>query len=112
MTIDASLVDETYKVKRYKIQYPVSEYIFPREATIRSVRFDDETLHVELADGRALSVPLRWIPTLYHADPKEREKYELNSSRTMIIWDPEKCAINDEVRITDYLGPARRDFLT
>jgi hypothetical protein len=23
----------------------------------------------------------------------------------MIIWDPEKCAINDEVRLVDYLGP-------
>ncbi len=110
MTIDASLVDETYKVKRYKIQYPVSEYIFPREAAIRSVRFDDEYMHVELADGRAMSVPLRWIPTLYHASPEARQKYELNSSRTMIIWDPDKCGINDEVRITDYFGPAKERF--
>ena len=23
----------------------------------------------------------------------------------MIIWDPDKCAINDEVRIDDYLAP-------
>jgi len=23
----------------------------------------------------------------------------------MIIWDPEKCAIIDEIRITDYFGP-------
>jgi hypothetical protein len=26
----------------------------------------------------------------------------------MIIWDPAKCAINDEIRITDYLGPVER----
>ena len=36
---------------------------------------------------------------------EEREKYEINPSPTMIVWDPDKCAINDEVRIADYLGP-------
>lgn len=25
----------------------------------------------------------------------------------MIIWDPEKCAINDEISIFDLLGPVR-----
>ena len=53
-----------------------------------------------------MAVPLRWLPTVYHASPEERAKYELNRSRTMIIWDPAKCAINDEIRITDYFGPA------
>lgn len=33
------------------------------------------------------------------------EQYEINRSRMMIIWDPDKCGINDEVRIVDYLGP-------
>jgi hypothetical protein len=62
-------------------------------------------IHVELTDGRIMSVPLRWIATVYHASPEERARYELNRSRTMIIWDPAKCAINDEIRITDFLGP-------
>ncbi len=26
------------------------------------------------------------------------------SAYKMVIWDPDKCAINDEVRIDDYLG--------
>jgi hypothetical protein len=25
----------------------------------------------------------------------------------MIIWDPDKCGINDEISIADYLGPTR-----
>ncbi|HSN75338.1 MAG TPA: hypothetical protein VL334_09685 [Anaerolineae bacterium] len=45
--------------------------------------------------------------TVYPASPEERAKCELNRSRTMIIWDPEKCAIIDEIRITDYFGPAQ-----
>ncbi len=105
MPIDAEQVEEKLEVKRYDIQYPVSAYTFPREARIHQVRFDDEYLHLELTDGRVLSVPLSWIPTLYNAPPEEREKYEINRNRTMLIWDPDKCAINDEVRLADYFGP-------
>lgn len=60
---------------RYKIQYPVSAYTFPIEARIHRVDFDAEYLHVQLTDGRKLSVPLWWIPTLYNAPAEEREKY-------------------------------------
>ncbi len=105
MAIKAEQVEEQLQVKRYKVQYPISAYTFPREARIHQVRFDDEYMHIELTDGRVLSLPLWWIPTLYDASPEEREKYEINRDRTMIIWDPDKCAINDEVRIADYLGP-------
>lgn len=107
MTISTERVEERFNVRRYRVQYPVSAYTFPREALIHQVRFDDEYVHVELIDGRMLSIPLWWIPTLYNASPEERKKYEINQSRTMIIWDPEKCAINDEIRIADYLGPLR-----
>lgn len=105
MAIKAEQVEEQLQVKRYKVQYPISAYTFPREARIHQVRFDDEYMHVELTDGRVLSLPLWWIPTLRDAPPEEREKYEINRNRTMIIWDPDKCAINEEVRIADYLGP-------
>ena len=105
MAIRREQVEEKSKVKRYKVQYPISAYTFPREARIHQVWFDEERMHVKLTDGRELSMPLWWIPTVYNAAPKEREKYEINQSRTMIIWDPDKCAINDEVCISDYLGP-------
>jgi hypothetical protein len=104
MTTNAKQVEEQFQVKRYEVQYPISAYTFPREARIHRVRFDDEYMHVELSDGRVLSVPLWWIPTVYNTLPEEREKFEINRDRTMIIWDPDKCAINDEVRIADYLG--------
>jgi hypothetical protein len=105
MATKVEQIEERFEVKRYKVQYPISAYTFPREARIHQLRFDEEYMHVELMDGRMLSVPLWWIPTLYNAPPEEREKYEFNQSRTMIIWDPDKCAINDELRIADYLGP-------
>jgi hypothetical protein len=105
MATKAEQVKEQLEVKRYKIQYPISAYTFPSEVHIHQVRFSNEYIHVELTDGRMLSVPLWWIPTLYNAPPEEREKYTINQNRTMIIWDPDKCAINDELRIADYLVP-------
>ncbi len=51
-----------------------------------------------------MAVLLSQIPTLHNASPAEREKYAINRSRTMLIWDPAKCKINDELRIADYLG--------
>ena len=93
--------------KWYDIPYPASAYTFPGAALLHCVRFDEKYMHLELTDGRLLSVPLWWIPTLYNAPPEEREKYEISQDRRMIIWDPDKCKINDEVRIDDYLCPTR-----
>ena len=105
MTTKPEPGEEQFAVKRYKIQYPVSAYTFPREALLHRVRFDNDYMHLELTDGRILSVPLWWIPTLHNAEPEEREKYEISRDRKMIVWDPDKCSINDEVRIDDYLAP-------
>lgn len=99
-------VREQFQVKRYEVQYPISAYTFPSEVRIHQVRLDDEYIHVELTDGRILSISLWWIPTVYNAPPEKREKYEISRSRTMIIWNPDKCSINDELRIADYLRPA------
>jgi len=89
----------------YKIPYPASAYTFPRDALIHRVRFDERYIHLELTDERILSIPLTWIPSLHNATPAEREKYEISQDRKMVVWDPDKCAINDEIRIDDYLNP-------
>ena len=89
----------------YDIPYPASAYTFPKDALIRAARFDKSHLHIEIADGRILSIPLKWIPSLCHAAPEERAKFKISRDRTMIIWDPDKCSINDELRLADYLGP-------
>ena len=98
-------MDEKAEVKRYKIQHSIDEYTFPKEAYIHTVKFNDKHMHVELTDGRIISIPLWWIPTVYNASDEDRNKFEINQSRTMIIWDPEKSRINDEINIADYLGP-------
>lgn len=100
-------MDEKTRVKRYKVQHSIDDYTFPAEAYIHSVKIDGKYIHVELTDQRILSIPLWWIPTVYSADAENRNKFEINQSRTMIIWDPAKCSINDEISIADYLAPSR-----
>jgi hypothetical protein len=102
MIIDAERIDE--QVKWYDIPYPASAYTFPRESLIHDVRFDDEYIQVELTDGRVLSVPLWWMPSVHNAPMEERGKFEISRDRRMVIWDPDRCAINDEMRIDDYLA--------
>jgi Protein of unknown function (DUF2442) len=104
MATNAKPVDDHSSVRHYKIQYPLSAYTYPKEARIHQLRFDDDYMHIDLTDGRVLSVPLWWIPTLHNAAPEERAKYQISRDRTMVVWDPDTCAINDEVRIADYLG--------
>ena len=87
----------------YEIPYPATAYTFPKEALIQYVELDEEYLHLRLMDGRKLSIPLWWIPTVYHAAPEERAKFEISHDRKMLVWDPDKGAMNDELRVQDYL---------
>ena len=104
MHLAAKINDVATDTKRYTIKHRASEYTYPHEATIHEAKFDDDYLIVELTDGRILSIPLWWIPSVYNASEEERLKFEINRNRTMIIWDPETGAINDEIRIEDYLA--------
>ncbi|MBL8089295.1 MAG: DUF2442 domain-containing protein [Anaerolineales bacterium] len=107
MVTNVKQVDEKIAVKKYKIQHSIDEYTFPKEAVIHMVRLDEKYINVELADGRIISIPLKWIPTVYNASPENRKKFEISQNRTMIIWNPDTSGINDEISILDYLGPTR-----
>ena len=46
----------------------------------------DDTLQVELSDGRTMSVPLAWYPRLVHATQEERNNWELIGEGQGIRW--------------------------
>jgi hypothetical protein len=48
-----------------------------RVAQIVDVHITDETLTVDLSDGRTVSVPLAWYPRLVHSTPTERNHWRL-----------------------------------
>ena len=47
---------------------------------------DDDTLSVDLADGRTIAVPLGWYPRLLHANPVERGNWQLIGGGAGIHW--------------------------
>jgi hypothetical protein len=50
------------------------------------VTVTDDTLSVELSDGRTIAVPASWYPRLAHAMPKERRSWQLIASGRGIHW--------------------------
>jgi len=47
----------------------------------------EDTLSVELSDGRTISVPIEWYPRLVHATPGERSNWRLIGRGQGIHWD-------------------------
>ncbi|MEW5746214.1 MAG: DUF2442 domain-containing protein [Nitrospirota bacterium] len=57
------------------------------EPLARKVAFDEETMWVELADGRKLGVPLAYFPRLMRATPEARSRYIISGGGTGLHWD-------------------------
>jgi hypothetical protein len=50
------------------------------------VATDDDSLTVDLADGRRVIVPLAWFPRLLHAKPDQRRNWRLIGDGQGIHW--------------------------
>lgn len=61
----------------------------------RSVGVTTDTLEVDLADGRTISVPLAWYPRLVHASPTERQRWRLIAQGRGIHWE----SIDEDISI-------------
>lgn len=53
---------------------------------VTDVRFDDDSMSVDLADGRTITVPLAWYPRLLHATPEQRLNWQLSGAGFGIHW--------------------------
>ena len=51
-----------------------------------NVTATEDTLTVDLADGRTISAPLVWYPRLVHATPQERSNWELLAKGRHVHW--------------------------
>lgn len=58
----------------------------PTTALAKSVRFDDDFIYVTFTDGRILSVPLVWFPTLHAATPAQRARCEIGGGGIALHW--------------------------
>ena len=64
------------------------------EAEIERVVFTPDRLSFELKDGRMISVPLGFYPTLQRATAEDREHFELYP--TSVYWPALDCDIGVE----------------
>ncbi|MBI5863547.1 MAG: DUF2442 domain-containing protein [Planctomycetes bacterium] len=51
------------------------------------VRVSDDSLCVELSDGRTISAPLAWYPRLLHGNARERRRWRLIGRGQGIRWN-------------------------
>ena len=53
---------------------------------VKDVRFTDDSLIVDLMDGRSISVPLAWYPRLAHATAQDRATWQISAGGYGIHW--------------------------
>ncbi len=63
------------------------------------VWFDDVSIHINLEDGRDVSAPLEWYPSLRDATKEQREKYRLIGKGIGIDWKE----IDEDLSVAGFL---------
>ncbi len=53
---------------------------------ITAVRVTDDSLTIDLLDGRTVTVPLVWYPRLLHASERERDTFRIVGGGYVIHW--------------------------
>jgi len=53
---------------------------------VANVNCTEDTLAVDLMDGRTIIVPMAWYPRLLHATPEQRDRWEVAGGGYGIHW--------------------------
>ena len=53
---------------------------------VKDVHFTDDTIAVDLIDGRTIVVPLAWYPTPFEASPDQRSNWKISGAGYGIHW--------------------------
>jgi hypothetical protein len=74
-----------------------------REAQAKRLTVSDDSLVVDLIDGRTIAVPLAWFPRLAHATPEERGNWRLIGEGTGIHWPD----VDEDISVESLLAGRR-----
>src|SRR5437762_8754671 len=77
-----------------------SSAVETHEARASHVEISEDTLSVELADGRTIAAPLAWYPRLAHASAEERGSWRLLGGGRGIHWP----ALDEDISIANLLA--------
>jgi hypothetical protein len=64
----------------------------------KRVRFDADSMWVELSDGRTIGVPLAWFPKLLNCTPEELRQVRISSRG--LHWD----AMDEDISVAGLLA--------
>lgn len=70
------------------------------EPLVVDVSFTTDRLHVVLADGREVSVPLAWFPRLQKATAKQRKNWRLIGGGVGIHWE----TVDEDISVESLLS--------
>ena len=81
------------------------------EGKAQNIVITDDTLAVDLNDGRTISVPLAWYPRLLHGSPEERSNWRFIGDREGIHWPD----LDEDISVENLLlgkpsGESQRSF--
>ena len=65
-----------------------------------AVVITDDSLSVDLQDGRTITVPLTWFPRLLHGNSTERKNWKLIGNGKGIHWD----ALDEDISVEGLLA--------
>lgn len=80
-------------------------------ARAQQVAVTEDTLTVDLVDGRTISVPLGWYPRLLHGTPEERNHWRLIGGGEGVYWPD----LDEDISVENLLagkpsGESQRSF--
>jgi hypothetical protein len=70
------------------------------EPLVVDVSFSTGRLHIVLADGREVSVPLSWFPRLQKATAKQRKNWRLIGGGVGIHWE----TVDEDISVESLLS--------
>jgi len=76
-----------------------------REAQAQTVVISEETLAVDLTDGRSIAVPLAWFPRLAYGTSAERSRWRLIAGGEGIHWPD----LDEDISIASLLVGRKSD---
>jgi hypothetical protein len=76
-----------------------SSAVKTQEGLATRVAVSEDTLSVELVDGRTIAVPLAWYPRLAHATAQERGSWRLIGGGQGIHW----LSIDEDISVANLL---------
>jgi Protein of unknown function (DUF2442) len=74
---------------------------------VKNVYFTEETISVDLMDGRIITVPLVWYPRLLNATPDQRANWKVCGGGYGIHWED----IDEDLSTEGMLRGAPAPFL-